>query len=73
MDLGGLEYVIIVVLIMLSGLFSGLTLGLLGLDLSGLDIVEHGDNKELAECARKIIPVRRNGNLLLCSLLLGKN
>lgn len=30
-----------------------------------------GDNEELAAAARKIYPVRANGNLLLCVLLLG--
>lgn len=59
------------VLICLSGLFSGLTLGLLGLDKIGLDIVAHGDDKDLARAARKIIPIRANGNRLLCTLLLG--
>lgn len=33
---------------MLSGLFSGLTLGLMGLDVIGLQIVQKGENKELA-------------------------
>eukprot|EP00931_Biecheleriopsis_adriatica_P065901 TRINITY_DN40351_c0_g1_i1.p1 TRINITY_DN40351_c0_g1~~TRINITY_DN40351_c0_g1_i1.p1 ORF type:complete len:620 (+),score=120.04 TRINITY_DN40351_c0_g1_i1:37-1860(+) len=61
----------IVVLVMLSGLFSGLTLGLMGLDLIGLETVEKGDNIELARCAAKIKPIRERGNLLLCTLLLG--
>eukprot|EP00929_Paragymnodinium_shiwhaense_P101289 TRINITY_DN64255_c0_g1_i1.p1 TRINITY_DN64255_c0_g1~~TRINITY_DN64255_c0_g1_i1.p1 ORF type:complete len:694 (-),score=168.02 TRINITY_DN64255_c0_g1_i1:101-2077(-) len=58
-------------LVTLSGLFSGLTLGLMGLDLIGLQAVENGDNPSLARCAKKIAPVRANGNLLLCTLLLG--
>jgi len=62
---------IITVLVLFSGLFSGLTLGLMGLDVIGLQIVEKGDNKELARCAASIAPVRENGNLLLCTLLLG--
>jgi len=55
---------------MFSGLFSGLTLGLLGLDPIGLDIVQASDSKD-AEYARKIAPIRKRGNLLLCTLLLG--
>eukprot|EP00913_Durusdinium_trenchii_P017254 g16224.t1 len=39
---------IIAFLVMLSGLFSGLTLGLMGLDVIGLQIVQKGDDKELA-------------------------
>merc|ERR1719401_2766338 len=62
---------IIVFLVMLSGLFSGLTLGLMGLDLIGLETVENGDNVELSKCAAKIKPIRQKGNLLLCTLLLG--
>ena len=58
---------IIVFLVMLSGLFSGLTLGLLGLDKTELERkMKLGDKK-----ARKVYSVRKNGNLLLCTLLLG--
>lgn len=61
---------LVVILIMFSGLFSGLTLGLLGLDLKQLEIVASGnsDDKVYAEM---IIPVRLHGNFLLCTLLLG--
>ncbi|CAE7262250.1 cnnm4 [Symbiodinium natans] len=58
-------------LVALSGLFSGLTLGLMGLDVIGLQIVQKGENKELARCAAKIAPIRESGNQLLCTLLLG--
>jgi metal transporter CNNM len=58
---------IVVVLVLLSGLFSGLTLGLLGLDRSELERkIRLGDRK-----ARKVYQVRKRGNLLLCTLLLG--
>ncbi|CAD7929247.1 unnamed protein product [Amoebophrya sp. A25] len=63
--------IVVVVLVLLSGMFSGLTLGLLGLDITGLDILAHSEDKVAAENARKIIPVRKNGNRLLCTLLLG--
>ena len=66
-----LTWVLIVLLIMLSGLFSGLTLGLMGLDLNGLDIVINGDDVQNSRFAQQIKPVRANGNLLLCTLLLG--
>lgn len=62
---------IICVLVMFSGLFSGLTLGLMGLDMVGLQIVSKGDNSKLAKDAEKIMPVRAKGNQLLCTLLLG--
>jgi len=57
-------------LLVMSGLFSGLTLGLLGLDPLSLQIVANGDTGN-AVYARKIIPIREKGNLLLCTLLLG--
>uniref|UniRef100_A0A6U6UMF9 CNNM transmembrane domain-containing protein n=1 Tax=Zooxanthella nutricula TaxID=1333877 RepID=A0A6U6UMF9_9DINO len=61
----------VAILVALSGLFSGLTLGLLGLDVIGLQIVQRGDDPYLARCAAKIAPVRQKGNMLLCTLLLG--
>lgn len=62
-----MEYLIPVVLVLLSGLFSGLTLGLLSLDTNTLRRrAKHGD-----ENAQLIYPVRRQGNLLLATLLLG--
>lgn len=65
------SYVVIVVLTLFSALFSGLTLGLLGLDITGLEIVMNGDDPIAAKQAKKIAPVRANGNLLLCTLILG--
>ena len=69
----------IVVLILLSGLFSGLTLGLMSLDKIGLETVIGAgevdqatkDEKRQAEYAKKIAPIRSNGNFLLTTLLLG--
>jgi len=59
-----------VVLLFMSGLFSGLTLGLLGLDPTSLKIVAKGDT-ENAKYAQDVMPIRAKGNLLLCTLLLG--
>jgi len=60
-----------VLLVLLSGLFSGLTLGLLGLDTTSLEIVAHAGSEVESQCARQILPMRRRGNLLLCTLLMG--
>jgi len=57
-------------LLFMSGLFSGLTLGLLGLDPLSLKIVADGDTDN-AVYAQKVMPIRAKGNLLLCTLLLG--
>lgn len=60
-------YLISFFLILASALFSGLTLGLMGLDVYELKRkVAHG-NKD----AKKVYKVRRQGNLLLSTLLLG--
>jgi len=59
-----------ILLLIMSGLFSGLTLGLLGLDPLSLKIVANGDTSN-AVYAQKVIPIRAKGNLLLCTLLLG--
>ena len=60
-------------------MFSGLTLGLMSLDLIGLEIVVKAGSspdatesmKKDSEYASKIVPIRKHGNLLLCTLLLG--
>ncbi|MEA1963048.1 MAG: CNNM domain-containing protein [Patescibacteria group bacterium] len=62
-----MDYFIIIFLVLLSGLFSGLTLGLLSLDKNELERKISLGNKK----AKKIFAVRKKGNLLLCTLLLG--
>jgi hypothetical protein len=66
-----IQIVLIILLISFSALFSGLTLGLMSLDKTGLEIVIGGDDEKYREMAKKIYPIRKNGNLLLCTLLLG--
>jgi len=58
-------------LLLLSGLFSGLTLGLMSLDMVSLEILSESGEEMERVYAKKIIPVRAKGNLLLCTLLLG--
>lgn len=65
------QYILVVVLIGFSAMFSGLTLGFMGLDMTGLQIVMEGGDPVNAEYAKKIYPLRKKGNLLLCTLLLG--
>ena len=69
--LEALRWPAVIALVSLSALFAGLTLGMLSLDKIELEVVAAGEDKKLAQCARKIIPVRRNGNLLLCTFLIG--
>jgi len=58
-------------LICLSGAFSGLTLGLLSLSLESLELIMSSGSPHEAKHAKQIYPIRRRGNLLLCTLLLG--
>ncbi|MCK5589223.1 MAG: DUF21 domain-containing protein [Candidatus Pacebacteria bacterium] len=62
-----MEYLVIIPLVLFSALFSGLTIGFLGLDKTELR-----RKKKLGdERAIKISQVRENGNLLLVVLLVG--
>jgi metal transporter CNNM len=59
--------IIIAVLVILSGIFSGLNLGLLSLNLDLLRRKISMNNKY----AIRVYPLRKKGNLLLCTLLVG--
>ena len=59
--------IIVAVLVVLSGLFSGLTLGLMSLKPAALARKAKLGNAY----AQQILPLRKNGNLLLTTLLLG--
>ncbi|MBU1167008.1 DUF21 domain-containing protein [Patescibacteria group bacterium] len=62
-----MSYLIVFVLVSLSALFSGLTLGLFSLNKTDLERkIALGDKQ-----AKKIYPVRKDGNFLLTTLLLG--
>ena len=52
-----------------SALCSGLTLGVMGLDTNQLDILRQSGGPKERVWAERILEVRRDGNLLLCTLL----
>ncbi|XP_061553777.1 metal transporter CNNM4-like isoform X2 [Phycodurus eques] len=66
-----LQVILILGLLVLSGMFSGLNLGLMALDPMELRIVQSCGTDKEKKYARKIEPIRSKGNYLLCSLLLG--
>lgn len=65
------KIVLIVVLLILSGLFSGLNLGLMALNVRELEIYSTSGSADQAQYSKAILPLRRRGNLLLCTVLIG--
>ena len=66
-----LQIVLALILLCFSGLFSGLNLGLMALDPVTLKIVMKSGSSRQKWAARMIYRVRKHGNYLLCTLLLG--
>ncbi|KAJ7575985.1 hypothetical protein C8J56DRAFT_974264 [Mycena floridula] len=62
--------ILIPVLVLASGLFAGLTLGYMSLDETQLNVLSTSGNENQRKYANQILPVRRNGHLLLVTLLL---
>ncbi|CAL1288843.1 unnamed protein product [Larinioides sclopetarius] len=65
------QSIVICFLLILSGLFSGLNLGLMALECTELRVLEKCGSESEKRHAKKIYPVRKRSNYLLCSLLLG--
>lgn len=70
------QYIVAVVLALFSACFSGLNLGFMGLEPQFLEILAMGpfeskEDEKTAGYAKKLIPLRKRGHLLLCTILLG--
>ena len=62
-----MNYLIITILIIFSAIFSGLTIGFFSLNKDSLKIKAKLGDKQ----AKKVYKIRKDGNLLLCTLLIG--
>ncbi|KZP15454.1 DUF21-domain-containing protein [Athelia psychrophila] len=62
--------ILIPVLVLLSGVFAGLTLGYMSLDETQLNVLSMSGTPQQKIYANKIKPIRKNGHLLLVTLLL---
>ncbi|PWN50751.1 DUF21-domain-containing protein [Violaceomyces palustris] len=62
--------ILIPVLVILSGIFAGLTLGLMSLDETQLQVLCAQGTPDQKRYAEKIIPIRKDGHLLLTTLLI---
>ncbi|KAF6001996.1 Metal transporter cnnm2 [Cyanidiococcus yangmingshanensis] len=63
--------ILAIVCVCFSGIFAGLTLGMLTLDLVDLRVIAESGTLHEREQARRVMSVRKHGNFLLCTLLTG--
>eukprot|EP01111_Echinosteliopsis_oligospora_P009092 TRINITY_DN2602_c0_g1_i9.p1 TRINITY_DN2602_c0_g1~~TRINITY_DN2602_c0_g1_i9.p1 ORF type:complete len:156 (-),score=24.38 TRINITY_DN2602_c0_g1_i9:102-569(-) len=65
-----IDIAIVVVIVLIAGMTSGLTMGLMSLDALNLEIIKNSGEEKLRRCAEKILPLVKRHHLLLVTLLL---
>lgn len=65
-----IQAVLIPILVCLSGIFAGLTLGYMSLDSTQLCVLAKSGTPDQQRLAKKIAPLRKDGHLLLITLLI---
>ncbi len=61
---------LILMLFIVSGFFSGLNLGLMSMSVNDLRLIAESEDASLRYYARRVLPLRKRGNYLLCSIVL---
>ncbi|KAG0467213.1 hypothetical protein HPP92_018793 [Vanilla planifolia] len=65
-----INLITVALLVLLAGLMSGLTLGLLSMSLVDLEVLAKSGTPQDRKHAEKLLPVVKNQHLLLCTLLI---
>ncbi|KAI8913945.1 hypothetical protein DFJ77DRAFT_465293 [Powellomyces hirtus] len=60
-----------IVLVLIGGIFAGLTIGIMSLDTTNLEILRNSGTEQERKHANKIWPIRKHGHWVLTTLLLG--
>ncbi|CAF1087234.1 unnamed protein product [Rotaria sp. Silwood1] len=61
---------LVLMLFVFSGFFSGLNLGLMSLSVDDLRLLAESDDSSMRYYAKRVLPLRKRGNFLLCSIVL---
>jgi len=65
-----IDLLIVAILVLGAGMMSGLTIGLMGLDITTLDILSRSGSHQEKIYSKRILPLLRRHHLLLVTLLL---